>query len=343
MKNDQIFLMQDDARDLLKKINTISFDGKKILLTGASGLIGLNFLAFFSELVKELKDGIKLTGIINSEPGGVLKEFGNEAHIELIRGDLTSPSFIESLGKYDYIIHAASYGQPGRFMSDPIKTLQLNTVATFELFKHLENGGKFLFISTSEVYSGNPDLPYTEEQIGMTNTTHPRACYIEAKRCGEAICNSYRSQGVNAFSARLALAYGPGTKSDDQRVLNVFIKRGFLEKKIALQDMGAAIRTYCYVSDAIEIMLNILISGDAPIYNVGGIEKTTIAKLAQAIGDYLKVPVEFPITSSEMSHAPTEVDLDMSLVKKKFQKNNFLPLSEGLKKTISWQKSLYIN
>ena len=99
------------------------------------------------------------------------------------------------------------------FMQNPVKTLQLNTSTTLLLFEKLLPGGKFLFISTSELYSGLSHPPFTEQQIGTTNTTHPRACYIEGKRCGEAIVNAFREQGVNAKSARLALAYGPGTEA----------------------------------------------------------------------------------------------------------------------------------
>ena len=341
MRNDSIFLMEKDAREILERVDFSVFAGKRILLTGASGLIGLNFLALFSEAKKRNNSRLDLTGIINSEANDVLNYFSQESSFELVRGDLTEPSFLKSLGKFDYVIHAASYGQPGKFMSDPIKTLKLNTVTTFELFDCLALDGKFLFISTSEVYSGNTNLPYAEEQIGTTNTTHPRSCYIEAKRCGEAICNAYRSKGVKASSARLALAYGPGTRADDQRVLNLFIKRAYLEKQITLQDMGAAMRTYCYVSDALEIMMNILISGDAPIYNVGGIEKTTIAKLAQSIGAYLEVPVIFPKSAIEMSDAPLDVDLDMRFVAQEFNKTRFVTLADGLKSTIDWQKFLY--
>ena len=231
MSNPLFSIMGADAQYLLTKVESTNFKNKKILITGASGLIGLNLLAFFKAVKERCEGNLSVTGIIHSEPNEVIKHFAFADGFSLIVGDLTDPEFIKNIGKFDFIIHAASYGQPGRFMSDPIKTLKLNTVATFELFKLLEEGGTFLFISTSEVYSGNPELPYREDQIGRTNTTHPRACYIEAKRCGEAICNSYRSMGVKAHSARLALAFGPGTKEDDQRVLNVFIKRCYNYKR----------------------------------------------------------------------------------------------------------------
>ena len=334
-------IMEADAQYLLKKVDPNHFKNKKILITGASGLIGLNLLAYFKAAKERYQGNLSVTGIIHSEPNEMIDYFASAKGFGLIAGDLTDPEFIKNIGKFDYIVHAASYGQPGRFMSDPIKTLKLNTVATFELFKLLEEGGSFLFISTSEVYSGNPELPYSEDQIGRTNTTHPRACYIEAKRCGEAICNSYRAMGVKANSARLALAFGPGTKEDDQRVLNVFIKRALLTDKLTMQDMGQAVRTYCYVTDAIEILLNILLTGKEAIYNVGGVEKITIASLAKDIAGYLGVPVQFPENIQTMSDAPEDVSLDMSLVKNEFGKTSFVPFIEGLKKTIEWQKSLH--
>jgi nucleoside-diphosphate-sugar epimerase len=226
-------------------------------------------------------------------------------------------------------------------MQDPVKTLKLNTSTTLALFDCLAAGGRFLFVSSAEVYSGLPDPPYKETQIGSTNTTHPRSCYIEGKCCGEAICNAYRARGIQASSARLALAYGPGTKPGDRRVINAFIERGITQGKITLQDMGIAKRTYCYVSDAVEILCHILLSGKEPIYNVGGFSRITIAKLAKEIGRYLDVPVEFPAEAQELGGAPDDVSLDMSLAANEFKKTQYVPFEEGLVKTVKWQKALY--
>lgn len=278
---------------------------------------------------------------MRSEPVDFIKDLFDKKNTELITGDLTENLIANRLPKADYIIHAAGYGQPGRFMEDPIKTIKLNTVTTFNLFDKLLPGGKFLFISSSELYSGLTKAPFKESQIGNTNTTHPRSCYIEAKRCGEAIVHSYNMKGFHANSARLALAYGPGTRKGDKRVLNAFIERALLKGKIALQDQGQAKRTYCYISDAIEIMWHILLNGTKEIYNVGGESHITIHGLAESIGDYLHVPVELPITMNEQEGAPEDVFLDLSKIKTEFKKSKFIDLREGLKKTIEWQKILY--
>ena len=91
-----------------------------------------------------------------------------------------------------------------------------------------------------------------------------------------------------------------------------------------------------------EILLNILLRGKEPIYNVGGFSKTTIGELAKDIGKYAEVPVTFPQDSEGgIQGAPDDVFLDMSRATNEFSKKEFISLEEGLKKTITWQRALY--
>lgn len=115
-----------------------------------------------------------------------LKEIKN---FEIFQGDLS-----------DY---AVGYGQPRKFTEDKIKTIRLNTMATDILLNKLKNGGKFLFLSTCAVYTGSKDSPQVETSCGLTMPDHPRACYIESKRCGEAICHAWRAIGVTAKIVRM--------------------------------------------------------------------------------------------------------------------------------------------
>jgi nucleoside-diphosphate-sugar epimerase len=141
----------------------------------------------------------------------------------------------------------------------------------------------------------------------------------------------------------VALAYGPGTKPGDRRVINTFIERGITQGKITLQDMGTAKRTYCYISDTVEILFHILLRGNEPIYNVGGFARTTIAELAIKIGNYLGKPVQFPEDSQESGGAPEDVYLNMSLVEQDFNKTTYVSFDKGLANTIEWQKAMYSN
>ncbi len=341
MDNRLVSIIEDDASRILANASLDDVAGKSVLVTGASGLIGTYIIATLREFSRQNHIPIHVTALVYSEPTNPFKAFLDFEGAQIMFGDITNAYFVQKLNNFDFIIHAAGYGQPGRFMEDPVKTININTSVTMALFEKLNRSGRFLFLSSSEIYSGLPGPPYQETQIGLANTTHPRSCYIEGKRCGEAICNAFRNRGVNASSARVSLAYGPGTKPHDCRVLNAFIERGITQNKITLQDSGTAKRTYCYVSDTVEILFNILLRGKEPIYNVGGFSRTTISELAQKVGAYLGKPVQFPDNSQELGGAPDDVFLDMSLVERDFQKFNYMPFDKGLEQTIEWQKALY--
>jgi UDP-glucuronate decarboxylase len=215
-------------------------------------------------------------------------------------------------------------------------------VGTIETLNKLNQHGKYLFLSTSELYSGLSASPFSENQIGTTNTNHPRSCYIEGKRCGETLVNAARSGGIHATSGRLSLAYGPGTRRDDARVVNSFIKKAITEGKIEMMDQGNALRTYMYITDAVTLMFKILFFGTMDVYNIGGTSRTTIKNLAEDIGNILGVPVSFPTqTVQGVIGAPEDVCLNMERIEKEFGPLDLISLEEGLKKTISWQKMLY--
>ena len=337
---DNLSVIEEDCISICKKIDFSTLDGKSVLITGASGLLGVYFLTCLKQL-NELGINVKVIAIFRSELPDyfLLRDFSN---LQIFKGDITDYNFCQTLPPADLIIHAEGYGQPMKFMEEPEKTLKLNTFSTFLLFDKLKPQGHFLFISSSEVYSGLKKSIYTEDDIGITNTTYPRACYIEGKRGGEAICNAYRSKGVKASSIRLAHTYGPGTKKGDKRVILSFIEKA-LNGKIELLDDGKAIRTYCYIADAIEIMWRVLLTGKQPIYNLGGNSHTSIAGLAQNIGDIFKVPVIVPTIGNGVSGAPEDVKLDMSKTENEFGEINYTTLNTGLQRTIKWYLAINKN
>jgi len=332
-------LLEQDASRVCDAVSLSPLRGKSILITGASGLLGTHYISCLRQLQLADSAKMKIYAVIASEPESYFKKLCDFSGMEIIQQDLTHPEFQNNLPEADVIIHAAGYGQPGRFMAFPIKTLHLNTSATFSLFQKLKPGGKFLFVGTSEVYVGLNAEKYSENQIGHTNTDHPRACYIEAKRCGEAICHSFRKSGVDAKIARLALAYGPGTRPGDQRVLHSLIEKG-LQGRIDLLDQGLANRTYGYVSDAMELMWKMMLEGREAVYNVGGISRTSIRELALKIGELMHVPVVFPQEAHGLKDAPADVQLDLARSRAEFKKDEFVSLEEGLSRTIQWQRAI---
>lgn len=335
----QAVLIKNNAFTILKNIDLSTLEGKTILITGASGLIGIHFLACLKQVRKQMKEPFHVVGIVNRKPLAFLTEFMDYEEALMLQGDLTDINFLKSLPNADIIIHAASYGQPIRFMENPIKTLKLNTLSTYFLFDKLNEGGKFLFVSSSEVYIGLTTPPFKEDEIGTITTNQARSCYVEAKRCGETIVNVYRRNGVDAKSVRLAATYGPGTRLDDKRVISSFIQKAF-KNELKLLDQGRAVRAYCYVTDALEIMWNVLLRGNEEVYNVGGIYKNTIAQVAEIIGEFMEVRVGYPDMPDQVSGSPEESWLDMTKVKNEFNKTDYVMLEEGIRQTIEWYQVL---
>lgn len=333
-------LLIEDSLSSIENVPTELLNNRHILITGGSGLIGTHLLYSLMSC-KKYNINVKVTYVTHNPPPIYLKELP----FNHVTADLTNYDSVKALCEkcknVDTIIHCATYGQPNKFLENKLGTIILNTTTTTQLIKEL-NPKKFVFLSTSELYSGLTHEGFTEEQIGTTNPSHPRSCYIESKRCGEAICNAFSEHGVDSKIIRLCLAYGPGTKVGDKRVLNSFIEKALTQKKITMLDRGDSLRTYGYVSDCIHMILKIMLQGKQTTYNVGGISNVKIKDVADIIADILKVPVITPEISEGLVGTPSGTQLNLSKFYNEFGEIDFIDIRKGIERTIEWQKRLYL-
>ena len=149
---------------------------------------------------------------------------------------------------------------------------------------------------------------------------------------------AYKEQGYDVKIARLALAYGPGTKKGDTRVINQFIEQALTKGSIWLRDKGEAMRTYLYVEDCANMMLDILFKGKGVVYNIGGESRVSILNLAKTIAAI--TITKFFCGEANDKSAPDDVCLDISKIMTEFPRE-LVSLESGLIKTIEYQKQLY--
>jgi nucleoside-diphosphate-sugar epimerase len=336
--NKLIDLLLQDNEHTFDNIDTSQLNNKKILITGASGLLGVHFLSSLLYLKNKLNYNILVIAIFNSEPETWFKELIDLGNFSYMRGDLSDITFVDRLLDVDYIIHCATYAQPMKFTQDAIKTITLNTTTTNALIKKLKPNGKFLFVSSSEIYSGLDKNEYVEDDIGTTTPSHVRSCYIEGKRCGEAICHSYIKQGVDIKIARLCLGYGTGIKFNDTRAMNSFIINALKHHEIRLLDSGNAKRNYIYASDVVKMMWNIFLQGKSVTYNIGGDNETDIKTIASYISQELFVPLIIPEDDNGLLGSPVGVRLDIDKYNNEFGNFDKVALGDGIKRTIKWCK-----
>lgn len=320
-----------DAFDVAHSVDFSSLDGARVTISGVTGLLGTHFLASLC-LAKEIYNlNLDVVGVCHSKPADYTTALAE-------RGSFKLQSYAPR--KSDLIIHAAGYAQPSVFLANPAETIKLNTELTHDLLQSLEKSGRFLFISSSEVYSGLTGV-VDESQIGLTNPYHPRSCYIEGKRCGEAICNAYYQAGVKAKSARLSLAYGPGTRRDDKRAMSQFINQALSTGIISMNYLGREQRTFCYIRDAIETLWQICLHGKEQVYNVGSPMTASMFDVVRLIAKITGAKVLIHHEAEELVGSPEGTVMDISLAEKEFSKGSYISLEQGLIRTIKWHEALY--
>ena len=323
MKNTQINNNADIIEAKLKGI-PIDLIGTKILITGASGLIGVHLVEFFKKFSNNVYALTK-----NNPPSYMENIF---ERTKLIIGDVTDNNLLNSLpSDFEYIVHSAGYATPMKFMENTYETLKIGLITNFLLKKCI---GQFLFISSSEVYSGS--IRPEEDDPLQIDSNNPRMCYINAKLNGEMSVNT---SDVDAKSVRVCNAYGPGIKMNDKRALNTFIQQALLTKEIRLRDYGRDVRDYCYIVDIVTKMLNVMFYGKSKLYNIGSEEEDsfiTISDLAEKIAELTNSVVIYPKANENIIGSPKHSAVSMNKYNDEFGNYKSIPLIEGLQETIDW-------
>jgi len=304
------------------------------LITGGTGIVGLHLIAL---LIHRGIPPKKISGTFYRELPLYLPEVLRS--INWIPYDQCFDLRVEN------IIHAATYAQPIKYTAEATQTCKLNSTDIFRLFEFtLKRPGRFLYVSSSDVYKGCDFLPYSENQLGLADPWNIRACYTESKRFGETICSLHDTDDISVRVARLALGYGAGNKFDDRRVLYEFVSSALRDGKILMADDGRLMRTYISMADAARMMLNIMFHGRERIYNVGGVSRLSIRHLGELIANLTSATliVGPPTPASQaLQAAPEDVWLDNKRYVSEFE-SDFEDLSAGLEKTIEWNRALIL-
>ena len=211
------------------------------------------------------------------------------------------------------------------------------------------NSAKFTFFSSSEIY-GDPDpknIPTKESYRGNLSCNGPRACYDESKRVGETLCNIYHNlKGICTNTIRPFNVFGPGMQETDYRVLPNFTSR--IKGNIPLQIYGTGnqTRTFCYITDAMEGFIRVILNGvPGEAYNIGNPEPEIsvielIEKIELLLGKKVKYnKVEYP--DSYPADEPNRRCPDILKAKIQIKYNPKIDINEGLRRFIEWSDRTY--
>jgi UDP-glucose 4-epimerase len=314
---------------------------KKILITGGAGFIGFHLCQKF------INKGYKVDLIDNFKRGMIdfsLKKLLENKNVNLIKTNLLILNLKDWKIDYDKIFHLAAIIGVKHVNKNPKDVLTQNIYLLDNVIKIANKQKKltkFMFFSTSEVYSGT--LRYyglkipTPENTNLTvdDLNRNRTSYMLSKIYGELMCNI--SKNLPHTNIRPHNFYGP--RMGFSHVIPELLKKMHETKNGKINIMSPNHkRTFCYILDAVEMIYQLSITNKSThnTYNLGSSKKSiSIFQLAKVMAQLFDKKILL-IKSKTEAGSPINRQPDMRKFKKIINLNSEYNLENGIMDTYNW-------
>tara|TARA_B100000123_G_scaffold147628_1_gene109082 strand:+ start:13005 stop:14000 length:996 start_codon:yes stop_codon:yes gene_type:complete len=303
-----------------------SFCGKRVLITGGTGLIGREI----SNIMVEA--GAEVTSVS-------LDQIEINNNVNQVIGDLTDYNFCKDIiAGNDFVFHVAGIkGSIDVTVKNPasffVPLLMFNTNVLEA--SRINNVKKLVYTSSIGAYSSSEIFKEGENEEKEPMDMYPGW----AKRMAELQIKAYSEQyGISNYAiVRPCNVYGPGDNFDPKNamVIPTLMQRIFnKEDPVTVWGDGSAIRDFAYSSDIAKGTILALYYGTNGSYvNLGSGKGYSIKELIETLAQFLDFNYEFD--TSKPSGFPRRV-MDISLAKKIINYKPEISLVDGLKLTWDW-------
>ena len=240
---------------------------KKFLVTGGAGFIGSNFIHY---LLEKYRNEIHITNLDKLTYAGNLDNLRDVESLpkyHFVRGDICDEKIVgELMQGMDVVVNFAAESHVDRSIGAPDDFIKTDVFGTFVLLEAARKYkvGKFVQISTDEVYGSILDGSFTEDSPLM-----PSSPYSASKAGADRLAYSYFvTYKLPVIVTRCSNNYGP--YQYPEKLIPLFVTNALDDKPLPIYGDGKNVRDWIFVSDhcsAIDFLIDNGKDGEA--YNIG--------------------------------------------------------------------------
>ena len=311
----------------------------KILVTGAAGFIGSNFVF---HMLKAHPD-YEIVGLDALTYAGNLETLASvidHPHFKFVKADITDAKAIDKLfaeEKFDVVVNFAAESHVDRSIEDPGLFLRTNILGTQVLMDaSLKYGVKrFHQVGTDEVYG---DLPLDRPDLFFVETMPLTASspYSASKASADLLAMAYhRTFGLPVTISRCSNNYGP--YQFPEKLIPLMIANAQADKPLPVYGEGLNVRDWLYVEDHCRAIDLILENGRVgEVYNIGGHNEKANIEVVKIILKQLGKPESLITYVTDRKGHDQRYAIDPTKIHEEL---GWLPetkFEDGIKKTIQW-------
>ena len=310
----------------------------KLLVTGAAGFIGSNFVRM---IAKGELQGISHVKILDKLTyAGVksnLDSVANLSHYDFIKGDICDPLVTaEVLREVDAVLNFAAESHVDRSILGAAAFVQTNIVGVQVLLDAIVASGRnirFLQVSTDEVYGSIKSGSWTEDW-----PLQPNSPYSASKASGELLVSSYnRTHGMDVVITRCSNNYG--THHFPEKLIPLFITNLIEGKKVPVYGTGENVRDWLHVDDHCRGIYSVLMNGrSGDIYNIGGGRELTNNEITSMILEAMGADNSSIEYVEDRKGHDLRYSVDWTKINRELGYEPKVKFENGLRNTIQWYR-----
>ncbi len=316
---------------------------RSILVTGAAGFIGSNFV----RMLVNRAEPVKLVAFDKLTYAGNLANLDDllkkDKHLVFVKGDICDQSTLERVWDehgITEVVHFAAESHVDRSIISSGPFIHTNVVGTQVLLDvaRAKKVDKFLQVSTDEVYG---TLPYDQKEVMFTETTplEPNSPYSASKAAGDCLVRSYfHTHHMPVLTTRCSNNYGP--YHFPEKLIPLFVTNLMEGKKVPLYGDGLNIRDWLYVEDHCDAIWTVLNKGRfGEVYNIGGNNEITNRVITETILREMNCPWDQHVTYvQDRAGHDRRYAIDASKIKNELGWTPKHRFETAIKTTIQWYR-----